>query len=378
MVLGDAGFFKSLEIFFMMMLCLLAAGCSQAVKSSSPTDTPKNHYEAGLKLLSDKDPAKPLAEFQRAILLDKKSPFGYAGMAELEFKRQNWKKAIKHADKAINLDSKFADSAILKAQALIAAKDDDWFDRTVETLRQVLRYAPDDERAHYFLGEACLHANRFEETQNYYQKVIEIKGKLSSQAADRLRLVGRIMEQNPSTLHGKQIVQTVSITRAETCVLLIEEMRLKDLLKNRRLSVYEEVFGEDGVKRKMPPDIELRSDRKDIHDILKIRIPGLDVFPNGHFYPDRTITRAQFAIIVQDIMTLLNDDVTLSSRYNGADSPFPDIRPDYHAFNAIMNAVEWGIMASAPKTDRFDPEGIVSGIDALTIIRALGRAVSSQ
>ena len=60
-------------------IALVFGGCARAVKPTSPDDTPKNHYAAGLKLLDDKDPLKPEAEFTRAVSLDKRSPYGHAG-----------------------------------------------------------------------------------------------------------------------------------------------------------------------------------------------------------------------------------------------------------------------------------------------------------
>jgi tetratricopeptide (TPR) repeat protein len=359
-----------------MLLLVIAAGCSQSVKPTSPTDTPKDHYAAGLKLLNDKDPAKPAAEFQRAILLSKKSPYGHAGMAELEFKLQNWKRAVKHAEKALKRDPKFTDSAIVKAQALLAWKRSGWYDRTLQTLLPVLTYAPGEERAVYYLGEAALHAHHLPEASEHFTKAAGLKGKLAPQAAERIRLVSRIREQNPATEAGKEIARSVSVTREEFCVLLMAEMHLKDMLKSRRLTFYEAVYGDEGKKSKLPPDVEMNKNRRIIQDILALRLPSLDIFPNGSFYPDRPVNRSQAAMIIQDILVLLYDDTTLSARYNGSDSQFSDVRPDYHAFNAIMTVTERGIMASDLKTNRFDTNGAVSGIDALEFIRALERSIA--
>jgi Tfp pilus assembly protein PilF len=361
---------------FTILLLLIAAGCSQTVKPTSPTDTPKDHYEAGIKLLNEKDLAKPEAEFQRAILLNKKSPYGHAGMAELEFKRQNWKKAVKHAENALKQDPKFSDSAILEAQALLTWKRSGWYERIGETLNAVLAYAPEDERALYYLGEAALHAHRLTEANDYFKKTADLEGKLAPQAGERIHLVARIKEQNPATEQSKEIARTVSITREEFCVLLITEMHLKDLLKNHRLTYYEAVYGDVGKKSKLPRDIELNENQRIIEDVLVLHLPSLDVLPNGFFYPDRPVNRSQAAMIIQDILTLIYDDTTLSARFNESSSRFPDVRPDYYAFNAIMIVTEGGIMTPNPKTNRFETDGAVSGIDALEIIRTLEKYIS--
>lgn len=352
------------------------AGCSQAIKPSSPEDTPKNHYDAGLKIIGDADPAKPEAEFVRATQLDKKSPYGHAGLAALEFQKKNWKNAVKKADRALKRDPKFTDAAVVKARALIAWQRSGWFERTVNTLQRVLAYDAAEERALYYLGEGNLQAHRFAEAREYFEKAAAQKKTLEAQASARASLATRILAAVPVTETGRRIARTPSATRADVCYLLLEEMPLKDLLKSRRLTFFEAVYGEKD--QEAPRDVELREDRRFILDILSLRLPNLDVFPNGEFYPDRPISRAQFAMTVQELLVVMYDDETLATRYADSDSPFPDVRPDYYAFNAIMTVVERGIMASAPGSGRFDTDGVVSGIDALEMIRVLEQVIAAN
>ncbi len=352
-----------------------AGGCSKSVKPVSPEDTPKHHYEAGLKIIGDKDLAKPEAEFQRAVQLDKKSPYGHAGLAALEYQRKNWKKAVKLADRALSRDRKFTDAAVVKARALIAWKRSGWIDRTEETLARVLKYDPTEERALYYLGEAYLQAYRFAAARDQFSGVTEQKKTLSGPAAERVALVSRILEVAPRTENGKRIALTPSVNRADVCCLLMEEMPFKETFKSRRLTFFEAVYGDED--RKLPEDVALREDHAFIGDVLALHLPSLDAYPDGGFYPDRTISRAQFASIVQDILVLLHDDETLSTRYVSSDSPFSDVRSDYYAFNAIMTVVERGIMSPVQGGGRFDPDGSVSGIDALEMIRSLERAITA-
>ncbi|PIQ96416.1 MAG: hypothetical protein COV67_09695, partial [Nitrospinae bacterium CG11_big_fil_rev_8_21_14_0_20_56_8] len=60
----------------------------------------------------------------------------------------------------------------------------------------------------------------------------------------------------------------------------------------------------------------------------------------------------------------------------GAGSPFPDLRNDLPYFNAVMLVTTRGIMKSAEmSTGEFQPQGTVSGADALLIIRELKNAL---
>ncbi len=126
----------------------------------------------------------------------------------------------------------------------------------------------------------------------------------------------------------------------------------------------------DEMLHDIPVDIEERNEMKAIFEVLSLHLPHLNAYPNGYFYPDRPVTRAELAIVLQEIMVLLMDDQTLASRFIAGQSPFVDVRPDYYAFNAIMLGVERGILKTGAGRDVFDPEGTIRGIDMLAVLNA--------
>jgi Tfp pilus assembly protein PilF len=353
-------------------IVLIGAGCSQAVKPTSPEDTPKIHYQNGLKLLDDKDPLKPENEFRRAIELDSRSPYGYTGLAAMYLNRKYPNRALKNANRALSRDPSFADAAFLQGKCYLQGKWKDRFVKAEASFRRLLVIEPESERALYFLGETFLASYRFEEASGYYSQAAEKKGTYANDAAARIDLVDRTMEAKPATDDSRRICIERDASRDDVCHLLIGELNLKDLVKRLRLMRYEAIYhGNEGIK-KLPQDIEERDDRKIILDIMALRFPHLDVFPNGDFYPDRKVTRAECAMIMQEIVEFLSDDPTLATRYASSDSPFSDVRPDYYAFNAIMLCGERGIIKTDPSMGKFDPDGSVRGVDVLLMIRALG------
>ncbi len=360
------------------LLLLALSGCSRALKPSSPEDTPKNHYLAGMKLLDDKDPAKPEAEFLRAISLDRKSPYGYTGIAALELKRQNYRRAHKFADKALHRDRKFIEAAVLKGRIIAERKKSGWYGRSKAAFQQALDVDAGNESALFYQGEASLQAFRFEEARGYFTKSAEKKGQLAALAAGRATLASRIMEANPATDAAKRIVLHDKATRSDICVLLMEEIGLKDMVKSHRLVFFESVYRDSDRKPDLPQDMEERKDSAAVLDIMALRLPDLDVYPNGYFYPDRPVDRSQLAMMIQEILEVLSDDQTLSTRFATNDSPFPDVRPDFYAFNAIMTVVERGIMVPEPKSGRFATDAVVSGVDALLTLRALAGALRTN
>ena len=362
---------RSAAMLFVCALLLSVSGCSRAVKPASPEDTSKVRYLAGLKLLDDKDPLKPETEFRRAIELDKRSPYGYAGMAAMYLKRENLSRALRFANKALKCDPSFADAAFLRGEIYLTGKRRDRFEKAEASFRRVLELEPGSERALFFLGKTALESYRFEGAKTYFAQAAEKKGEYATLAAAGGELATRIIEANPITDDAKRILLVEKASRAELCLLLIEELKLKDLVKRYRLMRYEAIYhGDEGVK-KIPSDIEERADWKILLDVMALRLPHLDVYPNGDFYPERQVTRAECAMVVQEIMEFLSDDPTLATQYISSDSPFTDVRRDYYAFNAIMLGVERGIVRSDPSTGRFDPDGTVRGVDILLMIRAL-------
>ena len=75
-------------------------------------------------------------------------------------------------------------------------------------------------------------------------------------------------------------------------------------------------------------DIEGHPMQNVIEDILKIGIKGLENDPTGRFYPNHQITRAEFALMLQDVLVQVTRDQSIETRYIGESSPFPDVRPD--------------------------------------------------
>jgi len=107
-----------------------------------------------------------------------------------------------------------------------------------------------------------------------------------------------------------------------------------------------------------------------INDALEYGV--MDVFPDGLFYPNETVTRAGYAMAVQRLLVAATGDNSLETRYIGeSPSRFSDVQSTVPAYNAMALCSERGIMQADVITGRFNPTGLVSGADALLIIRTL-------
>jgi hypothetical protein len=111
--------------------------------------------------------------------------------------------------------------------------------------------------------------------------------------------------------------------------------------------------------------------RGDAELVLEHGVQGLELLPDNTFRPDAPLTRAEAAMIYQDILVRAGRDPSLATRWLGQDSPFPDLRPDHPAFNAAMLCATRGIMEGDQAGGRFRPEDPVHGARALLSIRRL-------
>jgi len=110
--------------------------------------------------------------------------------------------------------------------------------------------------------------------------------------------------------------------------------------------------------------------RTDIEGILEIGVRGLENYPDGNFHPAEIVTRAAYAMMLEDILLKVSGDNSLATKFIGSTSPFPDLRADLPYFNAIMVVTSRGIMEACDMTSgEFAPLNSVPGVDALLIIR---------
>ena len=107
----------------------------------------------------------------------------------------------------------------------------------------------------------------------------------------------------------------------------------------------------------------------DIDIIVRLKLRGLEPIGN-RFDPDKEITRANYAIMIEDILFRITREQENRSKFIGSVSPFEDIDSSHYAFNAIMTCTTRGIM-KADIDGFFYGDKPVSGADSLLILRRL-------
>ena len=182
----------------------------------------------------------------------------------------------------------------------------------------------------------------------------------------------------PGTINGKIIAIVDRITRADAAALFLEEMKIDVLYKKRTLKTFDTSFKDPekaaaaGPAKITAKDIADHPLKADIEGILEIGVRGLENYPDGNFHPAEIITRAAYAMMLEDILIKVTGDNSLATKFIGSTSPFPDLRADLPYFNAIMVVTSRGIMEAKDMTSgEFAPLNPVPGVDALLIIRKI-------
>ena len=370
-ILQKKSVFKKISTFialyaaFAVIFCFFS--CSKSVKRKSNIDTPNDHYKIGIQKLDTNDLKTAETEFVRAIELDENSPLGYTGMAFLELNRSNFKRALKHAKKAIKKDRNFTDAYIAQGYAIAARKHGNkWFEEALEYLKKALSINSnsENERALFYLAECYYEARKYEKALEYFTKTFERNGSFAERSNKRITFVKKIAKVEPLTDEVREVAEKDKINRADLCILLIEKLKLKNLLYRYR----PEKLAELNIKVKS--EIDNNKAKKWIIDVIHVNMPFFDLYPDGNFYPDRLVTKSLLAVVMQWVLVLVNADFTISTKFIGLNSQFNDVHTNYYAFNAINLCIEKGIM-NFPENGNFNPDSPVSGIDAILMLRAL-------
>jgi tetratricopeptide (TPR) repeat protein len=368
------------------VLLFISYGCRPAVRApEAELDTPEHHVMNGMKLLKKGKIDDALRDFTRAKELDPKFSGAYVGLGLVWGHKGEFKKAMNNMD----LSKKYADTKEEEANTCIGLMrlytlgknkiDEDWLEETEEAFEDAIALIPNPSASYFYMGVAYKEAYKFNEASQLFAKVLDLDDKYVAEADTEYKVVQKIQRAMPGTTIGKKIALVTAITRGDIAALFIQELNLDTLFEKRSLKGYDTHY-KDPIKRfeaetmlKLPPatDIVDHVLKTDIEAAINLGVRGLEPYPDHTFQPYRKVTRAEYAVMIEDILIKVTGDQKLATKFIGSASPFPDLRNDLHYFNAVMVCTTRGILQADVGTGEFNPMGTISGADALLAIRTL-------
>lgn len=362
-----------IKYLFPVFVLFLITSC--ATKPESVVDTPEYHFKAGMRAVENEDYRQAITSFQRAVDLDKKFALGYGGLGLAHAYLGNNNQAKDNASKCAGKGKKDPEALALSARVWITMRDTEkkWFKRATSFLNKGLKRKKNHEGSLYWYGVAYLYNYNFSEAEDFFRRVVGMKGEYAGKADDKWTLSQKIVRAMPGTSVGKKVALKEKINRADLAVLFAEELKIGVLVdrmpqQNTGFQTPSQMTSEATIT--IPPDARGHWAETWVKDMLRYGI--LDISPDGKFYPDEVITRANYALAVQRLLVIATRDESLETKYFGESvSRFSDVPSSHFAYNAMALCTERGIMQADIMTGKFNPTGNVGGADALLIIRTL-------
>ena len=355
---------------------LLLSAC--AVKPSSEMDSPAYHHKAGMRHLDMGEYQSAVNSFSRAIELDKKFAVSHAGLGIAHANLKDRKSAKKHAGKAEGLAGKDPEVLALCGKVHIDLRDQEkkWYKDAEKVLKKALKRKKGHEGATYYMGEMHLYRYEFADAEDRFRAVVDMKGEYSGKADGMWQLSQKIVRAVPGTDVGKKVALYEKITRADLAVLLAEELKISKLMdrKTTPSTGFQTPSQINAVGPGTPSDSKGHWAETWINEMSRYGI--LEGAPGQPFYPDEAVNRAEYALAIQRILSIVTGDAGLETRYFGENpSRFQDVPSSHPAYNAMALCSERGIMQADMITGRFKPNLPVAGADALLSIRSFQNAL---
>ena len=399
-----------LSILFGIMLVVALGGCSkdQGPRPSQGTlDNPSFHVMRGKDLLDEQRIDAASKQFDLGLELESEYAPALAGKAlVLTLQSQQVGLEPEKAAELLEESEKLLEKALSNAEGpneelsvqLLAmrtitarAEGDDWIEDVedhFEDALEVFEDHPDLQASKaepwYFWGQSNEKALRFEDAQNAFTQVLELNRGFTREANQAMEQLNKIVRAQPGTRHGRELAMIEQITRADMAALLMQELKLADLYSRNATeqrgelnyeSPTKKIFippGESKLERPLASDISEHPLREDIETVLKLQVRGLESNPQFLFFPNKEITRAEYALMLEDVLIQVTQDSAQSTRFVGDTSPFVDVRPDAYYYNAARTLVSRNIMQLQDKVrGEFGPDRAVAGADALLSLRLL-------
>jgi tetratricopeptide (TPR) repeat protein len=368
---------------FTFLILLISCG-PKPTPSESPLDTPENHFRRGVAQIERGDLFGAQREFERARSLDPHFPGVFVGTGLVALEQGDFWMARKEIEKAIHEDENFIDAYLALSRTIaLEAKTEDkpaekWLGDALRPLVKAEKINPEEPAVHYQRGWVNLQGLQFPAGREAFSRVIEInRGEWVEKAMRQMETIQMVERAAPGSRAGMKIALVPEITRGELGVLLVEELKLPELVRKRgkmEPSSFKTPRELDETNSPGATDLEGAWAKPWIEEVLVLGISGLELFPDGTFQPDLPVTRANYALVNQGLLILLSGDPALASLHIGEETPFPDVRSDFYAFNAISLSTERGIMEADKLSGHFHPHNPVSGAEALLMMRELQNA----
>ncbi len=360
--------FNIQALFLLAVGCWAIYGCATEPKPYR-LDSPEYRVRSGFRLLKLNRAEDAEREFKKAISTRSCYSSALRGLGiscAYQGKFHVAKEAMSKALACAETGQEKALAHVGFMRILTMEREGTWLREVLGHFRDALELSDNLSEAYYYLGVAYRTDLRLSKAEWAFKKVIELSSRMTEEAEAALIQLEKIRQAMPITQLGRQISIRPVITRAEVAAILIHELKLDKILA--RYGAIEDGRGYSPVK--IPQDVISHKFRQEIIKCLGFEIKALTVSKEGEFNPEDIVTRAQYAVMISDVIEKITRDQYLKDSFKKTRSPFSDIEKHDPYFGAVMVCTQWrGIIES--NCPEFNPMDPITGADALLAIRRL-------
>jgi len=384
-----------------LLAALSLAGCAAKPREQQGLlDTADHHALRGNDLMDQERWSDAENEFNLALSLEKDYGPALSGLAVVKahaaaqtgVTKQDREKLLDQADdlasrglsKAKGDDQKRGAYVARIRMYTYAQSPDSWLKKAESAHEDAvdLDKRKQDADPDFFIARAYRAAFELQKSQDAYQRVLALNKGRTQQANDEMALVQKVVRAAPGSMHGKLVSFQTSLNRADVAALLVEELQISKLYERGNTQRFDTSFQAPSASGQMQVDTTQRMPeatdvanhplRSDIWEVMRLKVLGLEAFPDRQFHPNDKLSRAEFAFLIEDVLARVTGEQGLKTKFIGQRSPFPDVRGDLPYFNAVETAVTRNLMEPKNRIQgTFGPTDPVSGADALLAIRAM-------
>ncbi len=407
----------SIVLMGVLLFSLWIAGCSSQPKlrtQVSELDDPSHHVLRGQDMIKKNRWNEARREFRLALEIHPEYSPALAGQALVtahettlagkspEEIKTSTEKAMALLEKSFDHkknDREEANAHLMAIRILSILKekaDEDWLDEAEDHFEEAVEIYEDEDNLklsnlragpHFYMAQAYQEASDFRKAITQYSQVLAFNLGFTREADEAIEQLQKDLRVETGTRLGKRISKSASITRGDIAALLVEELLLPRFYRrDGDKTNYDTAFKTptkqfiSQQKREIPvaTDIDEHPLRSNIEQVLALGVRGLEASPQHLFYPNKTILRSEYAIMLEDVLIHVTKDHTLSTRFIGDTTPWPDVNPTVYYYNAARTLVSRNIMTVLDKTKaEFGPQRPIRGADALLGIRLLKNEMES-
>lgn len=337
---------------------------------------PEPYTDAGIRLLDQALYDDAAREFAWALKKDKKNARALISQGLAQVYQGGYKAALDSLEDGCKYAKHDVDRLFCKVGWIrlytIDRRDKRWFLETKEAFNEALKIDPRSSDAYYYMGFAYKEHLNFDDAGRMFNEVIVIKERHVKEAEAELAKIKDIQQAMATSKTGRNIAMSPYVTRGDCAALLIEEVKLGKILGNASRNSETGERNREATKIVAAKDIGEHAQRAYIEEVLRLGIAGLSKYPDGTFRPEEYVTRANYAVIMADIVEKLGGKDNPEKQITDAASPFTDVTAESPIFKPIMVVTSRGIMSAKNKNEAvFSPLAPVTGADALLVIRKL-------